>query len=485
MKNLTTTLLLLATLSTAAAKRIPTLTVDPTNTKQQVLFIGTDMERSQDNLSNARNKEQIAEWCFKDIDFNVCRISYDKHQEMREGENRCEEYYENCVEAMQLIRKANPKVEFWGTLKSDYYGYGNPPENNLPQWICDYEYIIDDKVNSGSERGVGSKEVKGKAVVHSLDTKKYAGFLADFLEHFHSKGLALKYLSTGKEWTQFLTAERTKEIIEYLIPELESRNVPLPYLVDASTWSTAQGANWVDSVTRLGFERYYYGFCTHNYNSNGEFNYQDMVNRANAITTPNIYGNTKYYSIASETGSATMGPNRGIDSATSMDTLLGGFRHKCEIFADGMHGELIFEIFSREIANESRSVYFSKYTEFVGQRLSHYYALQSHGNFFVDGMYYLGAERNNLHNDLHTMQFANEDQMYVAVINQSKKAVKGFTLTLNDESQNGAVRHHVMSEQVVKKEGDLDGEYFDHQLTNGTLIVDLPAMSISFFKIEL
>ncbi len=478
-------LALLSLHSVGAKPTMSTLVIDPSMRRQQVLFIGTDMERSQDHLSRAKNKEQIAEWCFKEIDFNVCRFSYDKHQQIVEGENRCEEYYANCVEAMRLIRKANPKVEFWGTLKSDYYGYGNPPENNLPQWICDYEYVISDKPNSGSERGVGSKEVKGRAVVHSLDTKKYAYFLVDFLEHFHSKGLTVKYLSTGKEWTQFLTAARTKEVIEYMLPELERRGVPTPRFVDASTWSTAQGAKWVDDVTRLGFESYYYGFCTHNYNSNGTSNYEDMVERANAITTPNMWGEPQYYSFASETGGATMGPNHGVDADSGMSSLLGAYRHKCEIFADGIHGELIFEIFSRELANESRAVYFSRKNGYVGTRLSNYYALQSHGNFFEDGMYYLGAERINLDDEISTMQFANDTQMYVAVINTGKHPIKNFRITLNDKSYNGEVRRHEMSEQRVKKEGDLDGEYFDLQLVEGELNTNLASRSVNFFKIEL
>ncbi|MFI3306680.1 MAG: hypothetical protein R3Y68_09250 [Rikenellaceae bacterium] len=478
------TLALLSLLEASAKPRTKSLIVDPTDRRQQVLFIGTDMERSQDHLSYATNKEEVAEWCFKDIDFNVCRFSYDKHQEMVEGESRCEEYYANCVEAMQLIRKANPKVEFWGTLKSDYYGYGNPPKNNLPQWICDYEYVVSDEKNSGSERGVGSKEVKGKAVVHSLDTKKYAYFLVDFLEHFHTKGLTIKYLSTGKEWTQFLTAKRTKEVIEQMLPELERRSVPTPRFVDASTWSTAQGAKWVDDVTRLGFESYYYGFCTHNYNSHGTANYQDMVERANAITTPNMWEEPQYYSFASETGGATMGPNHGVDAATSISSLLSSFSHKCEIFADGMHGELIFEIFSRELANESRAVYFSRKNGYVGTRLSNYYALQSHGNFFEDGMYYLGAERMGLNNHISTMQFANDDQLYIAVINKDKRAVNNFRISLNDTNYEGAVRRHEMSEQRVKVEGDLDGEYYDLTLANGELIVTLAANSINFFKIN-
>ncbi len=484
-KSIALVLSILSLAPTFAKQKVSTLVVDPANRKQQVLFIGADMERSQYNLSRAKNKEQIAEWCFKDIDFNVCRISYDKLQEMVEGENRCEEFYANCVEAMQLIRKANPKVEFWGTLKSDYYGYGNPPENNLPQWICDYEYVITDEENSGSERGVGSKEVKGKAVVHSLDTKKYAYFLADYLEHFHSKGLTLKYLSTGKEWTQFLTAARTKEVIEYMIPELERRGVPVPRFVDASTWSTAQGAKWVDSVRKLGFEKYYYGFCTHNYNSNGTHNYEDMVERANALTTPNMWGEPKYYSFASETGGGTMGPNSGVDADSSMSSLIGAYYQKCEIFADGMNGELIFEIFSREKAKESRAVYFSDRTGNVGTRLSNYYALQSHGNFFQDGMYYLGAERHHLDKDVHTMQFANDSQMYVAVVNMGDRAVKNFQLSIGDAAANGAVRLHVMSEQIVKVEGDLDGEYYDLELTAGVLNVSLPKKSVSFFKVEL
>ncbi len=484
-RRLFTTLIALASLTAATAQATSGLTVSPSDTKQQVLFIGADMERSQGNLSVAKNKKQIAEWCFKDIDFNVCRVSYDKKQEEVEGVDNREIFYSKCVDAMRLIRRANPNVRFWATLKSDYYGYGNPPDNNLPNWICDYEFVTRGANNDGNERGVGAVQVKGKAVVHSLDTKKYAKFLVDYLEHFDSKGLTIEFMSTGKEWTQFLTAARTKEVIEYMIPDLISRKIPIPKFIDASTWSAAQGARWVDMVTELGFEKYYYGFCTHNYNSKGTYNYENMVNKANAITTPNIYGENRYYSFASETSGATMGAHSGVDYESSMDIMLEAYRHKCEIFADGMHGELIFEIFSRNKSRESRAVYFSKKTGYMGQRLSHYYALKSHGNFFQDGMYYLGAQREGLSSNVHTMQFANDKQMYVAIINMDDVPIKKFRLSLGSEEYNGAVHYHEMAEKRVKKRGDIDGRYFDYMLQGGVIEVEIPAKSVNFFKIDL
>ncbi len=448
---------------------------DPDNVKQQVVFIGGDMERSQYNLSNATNKEEVAKWCFEDIDFNVCRISYDKKQEVTEGEKVLETWYANCVEAMELIRDVNPNVEFFGTLKSDYNGYNS--QNNLPDWICDYD--------PGTW----------------FDTDKYACFLVDFLEHFHSKGLTIKYLSTGKEWQAYITPARAKATIEAMIPDLNSRGVPIPLFCDASTWSVSQGNTWVQNVVSQGFEQYYWGFCTHNYNSgDGDtrtYNYQNMVNTANAITTPKDYvtqwdedPNAGYYSIASETGGASMGANSGIDANSDMRTnMLDAFREKCEIYADGMHGEMIFELWSRGYANESRMVYFTTANP-KATRLSNYYAIQSHGNFFQDGMYYLGSEHSNItvngqYTYLHTMQFANEEQAYVCVINLSDEQIDNLLIDLNDESLYGSVRRHMMDEQTVKVEGTLWGQYFDTALIEGELEIEIPAKSITFLKIDL
>ncbi len=438
------------------------LVVDPTDTKQEILFIGADMERSQHSLWKAANAQEMADWCFKDIAFPVLRVSYDKQQEMVEGEKNFA-FYDSCLKTMKLIENSNPNIKYWATLKSDYNGYDK--ENNYPDWISNYS-------------------------TKSLNIAKYAKFLVDYLEYFHQQGHTISYMSTSKEYTQVNNAERTKQVIEAMIPDLEARGVPVPLFNDASTWSVAQGADFVNDVVKNNFANYYWGFCTHNYQSgDGDRTYKyenftSAINKANNAQ-PKTNGE-KYYAIASETGAGTMGPNKGVDADSDMETLLGGYREKCEIFADGMHGELIFEIFSRGVSGESRAVYCNyNSADKLGKRLSHYYALKSHGNFCKPGMKYLGATQQNMRDDIYTMQFANDEYLYLCVINSSAYEIESFLIDLYDTAYNGDIEYHVMDKQTVKIDGDLDGNYYTGKLKNGTFDVEIPAMSISFYNIKL
>ncbi len=453
---------------------------DPDNVKQEILFVGGDMERCQSYLQSITNKEEVVRWLFEDIDFNMCRVSYDKQQEMTLDVKNHESFYANCVKSMQLIREVNPEVEFWATMKSDYAGYSG--QSNLPDWICDYDpttYFYCDL---------------------------YAGFLADYLEHFHEKGLTIKYLSTNKEWG-VITSERAKETIDYLIPILEERGIPIPLLCDVGAWSTSAGEAWVNNAVLNGFEDYYWGFCTHNYGSGSgdtqTFNYEKMVSAAAAITktkradlmTPWAEPiDTPYYCIASESGGsvmdggdpATYGNEIGIDYR---DNQLDAWRDKCEFYADGMNGELIFELWTRgsSYSHANRAVYING-SDPHGRRMCSYYSIQSHANFLQDGMHYLGAEHINITmNDIHfhTMQFANDEQLYVCVVNLEEETIENLLITLNDESLYGSVRRHVMDEQTITVDGISHGKYYDTALFEGELEIDIPATSITFLKIDL
>lgn len=68
------------------------------------------MERSSGALLSAADPEQVANWAFRDIKFNTCRVQFDKNQEMIEGASKFE-YYAKQVKAMKLVRQANPKIE--------------------------------------------------------------------------------------------------------------------------------------------------------------------------------------------------------------------------------------------------------------------------------------------------------------------------------------------------------------------------------------
>lgn len=82
------------------------------------------MERSAHFLNRATNSQEIANWYYKDIKFAYSRVSYDRQQELSEG-NPNMAFYDGAVAAMKLVQNARPSVKFWATLKSDYDGFRN------------------------------------------------------------------------------------------------------------------------------------------------------------------------------------------------------------------------------------------------------------------------------------------------------------------------------------------------------------------------
>jgi hypothetical protein len=85
--------------------------VAPNEPRQVVTVMGGDMERSSMALLDAAKPRQVAEWAFGDIRFNICRVHYDKHQELAEGEPDFA-FYDRQVAAMRLVREANPRIVF-------------------------------------------------------------------------------------------------------------------------------------------------------------------------------------------------------------------------------------------------------------------------------------------------------------------------------------------------------------------------------------
>ncbi|MFI3304817.1 MAG: DUF4971 domain-containing protein [Rikenellaceae bacterium] len=447
------------------------LIVDPANVKQQVLFIGTDMERSQNSMVKASNAQQVAQWCFGDIDFNYCRVSYDRAQEEVEGTPTFD-FYDNTLEAMSIIKGVNPNIKWWATLKSDYDGYGT--ESNLPDWITNGVVNVMVPTTSG----------------YYFYKDKYAKFLYDYLKYFADKGQRIDYMSTGKEWGTFIDIEVAQYVIEYLNEELPKVGIEPPKFSDPSAYGLSSAVTWVNTANTMGIGHLYWGFCSHNY-PHTSYNFENLVAAADnlAAVQTNSDGENNFWVIDSETGGGTMGAYSGVDADSEMtSTMLNAFMEKCEFFADGYNGELIFEIFSRNKTSESRAVYFSSNSEATTEavRLSNYYALKSHGNYFQDGMYYIMAIAENMKDDIYTMQFANEDQMYVAVVNLGETAIDNMLIDLNSKVYNGAVEQHVMDEQTVKVNGDIDGYMVEGKyLSSGQIEVTIPAVSVNFFKIDL
>lgn len=424
-----------------SSKRI---TVDYSLQKQRIEVIGGDMERSQYFLVYAKNPQQVADWCFKDIPFNVCRVSYDKKQELVEGQKNMG-FYDNAVKAMKMVRKAKPDIKFWATMKSDYNGYDK--KNNLPDWICDYNPTT------------------------RFDCDKYGIFLADYLEYMESQGVGISYLAVSKEWTQVISAERAMKTINKVIEECERRNIKQPLFVDPASWSISQGVKYIQDVASKGDMDLYYAFSTHNLKDSekNDFIYERFVAEATKYNKP---------SIADESPAGAGGKYYGVDP-TTLSGIIKAYKERADFYKDGISGEIFFELFSRGVEGETRRIYFEKYGE--AKRMRSYYVMKE----FSIGAYntrYIEPSHSGVSSSVYSMAFANEKKMFVVLINESSSPMENISIVCNlNDKEIKSVSHIYFDE-----EQPTSGTHVDNIKTSGNVIsVDMAKVSISFIMVNL
>ncbi len=416
--------------------------VIPSNIKQEILFIGGDMERSQDFMTSSSNPRQVAQLAFGDIDFDICRVAYDKKQELVEGVKTHEECYGETIKAMQYLREVNPDIEFWAVLLSDYNGYNS--QNNVPDWIYAwYGWYPATSYN------------------HYFECEKYGIFLTDYLETMEDGGVGIKYMATQKEWHNVISAANAAKIIPVIRSEIASRNVTrlaagkteirVPLFVDAATWSVSEGRSFVNAVKTAGSEQEYYGFSTHNLNSNEqlEYHYEYMVDVVNTITKDRIYhdparggldevykvdgcDNIGFYNFADETGGGGHGAVFGSEPDTFV-AMMTVYREKCALYFDGIQGELIFEIFSRNGSSENRAVSFAKGGEPYVWKC--YYVMKT----FVEGLkrteetgrkWYHSTTVSESIPNIYSMAFIDDHDLFICIVNDGESDIEGATIEL-------------------------------------------------------
>ncbi|WP_291592295.1 DUF4971 domain-containing protein [Bacteroides sp.] len=412
--------------------------------KQRILLVGGDMERSQFFLQKAANPEEVAQWCFQDIHFDVCRVSYDKKQELEEGQKNLS-FYEDAVKSMKLLQAVNSNIQFWATMKSDYNGYNN--ENNLPEWICDYKPTT------------------------RFDCAKYAVFLADYLEYMQNNGVPVKYLAIAKEWVGVINAERAKQIILRLNAECLARGITKPLYVDPASWGITQGVNFIKSAKENGSLDLYYGFSTHNLNNNesDQYLYEMFVEEARR--------NGKY-AFADETGIGSGGRTNGVEPET-LDAILDAYQEKAEFYKDGIQGEIFFEPFSRGVNSETRSIYFKKGEE--AKRMRSYYVMKVFANAIAGNtMWYVPIQAYGIKDDVYTMAFVNDEELFITIINKNENDLKDVSLLLDGASLEGKAEQILFDISLP-----IEGQSEKLTMANNSLTVNLPSKSIVFLSIKL
>ena len=174
--------------------------------------------------------------------------------------------YDGTVDAMRRMREVNPDIQFFATMVSDFNGFNQGNRNNLPTFIYDFAFV--DGENTGTR---------------SFNAQKYGVFLADYVEFMEDQGVPIDFLSTAKEWSQVVNANRAKATIESFLSELNSRGVAAPRIIDACTFSLSQGTNLVNNYNANNTTPLVHGFSTHNFRANDTRTWGEFTSAANNV----------------------------------------------------------------------------------------------------------------------------------------------------------------------------------------------------------
>ncbi len=379
--------------------------VNTSNYKQTIDMIGGDMERSSKAIQNAQNKDEIIQWSFGDINFNVCRVQYDKNQEMVEGTKNWA-FYDKQVATMQAIKSVNPNIKFFATMRSDYDGYGD--DNNLPDWIVNYNTKV-------------------------MQTDKYGIFLADYCEYMSKQGVPISILSTSKEWMWHVRPDKVPDILSKMYSELDARGIERPLISDQGFWSISQGITYLNYVNSLGTKDLYHSFCSHNYANESNDKWVEIIEMSQALGKP-------MYDDETSTGSGS--PTYGVER--DMYKQIGEYIKKANRYAAGLSGEIYFEIWSRGIDQETRSIYFP--ANGTGTRLRGYYMMKHFSNNILDSRYVTSTVAGM--SNVYTITFRKDDQVVLWVINKSETAVPRFFVGVDAFEIDGPVNVHYWTDDT-------------------------------------
>lgn len=372
------------------------ISIEANDLKQEIDMMGGDMERSSIAIQKAENKEEIINWGFGDIDFNTCRIQFDKNQELVEGTKNWD-FYKNQLATMKSIKEVNPDIRFFATMRTDYDGYGD--DNNMPDWIVDYS-------------------------TKDIDTTKYAIFLADYIEYMEDQGVAITYLSTTKEWYWYVRPRSADDIIRILNRECDKRGIKMPLISDQGFWSLSQGIKYMSEVSDLGTQDLYHSFCTHNYQNEDEDKWIESIAAANALGKP-------MYDDEMSTGAG--GPSYGEEPSVTKP--VGVYAERAIAYKAGLSGEIFFEIWSRGIDKETRSIYYPK--NGTGTRLRGYYIMKQFANNILNSNYVTSTPSDM--SKVYTMAFRKDDKLVLWVINDGDNTYENLPIKISGEKIKGDV----------------------------------------------
>jgi hypothetical protein len=409
--------------------------VNATNAEDSASLWSTSQQESSETRIFIDNKEFQKRLRYTDIDEVV--------------ENMV--FYNDAIKTMKAIKAAKPDVKFLATMRSDYNGYNSDNRNNLPEYIYNYSCVEANEAGS-CIRTLGNK---------SFNTDAFGIFLADYLELMHNNGVTISYLATAKEWS-VVTAQRSHDTYVKLVSECASRSIPLPEIIAPASWSLSQGVSYANEVASLGYQDEYHSFSSHNLNSQDQL-FSDFSNASAAI------GKKAWNDESSAGGgSRTSGVNPDISLA------LNAYIEKTEQYKGGLVGECFFEINSRGVNSETRTIYFRNNTE--AKRLRSYYIMKDFANGVL-GKSYVNSTVSSI-SGVHTMAFVLDGEFTLVVVNDNDSDINEVPITLNNFQIDGDIQVSTWTNTSLD-EGDID--VIIKENTN-SFNVNLKAKSINIYS---
>ncbi len=434
----------------------PLVTIN--NTKlQHIDVMGGDMERSSNFIQKAANTQEILNWFVKDIDYNFFRVRYDKNQEYTEGVKNWA-FYSEQVKTMKSIREINPNIKFLATMRSDYNGYGEDNHNNLPVFIYNYACTGED-ANGNCISSTGDL---------TFNSVKYGVFLADYIEFMYNQGVPIDYLATSKEWQTVVTVERSREAYVKMKTELTNRGIPIPKLIGPASWGINSGITFVNAVNTANYKDDYFAYSTHNLGETPEL-WGDFVNASKAGGK---------IAIDDESATTAGGKTSGVEP-TDLTEILHNYKDKAYMYNAGINGEIFFELWSRGVSTETRSVYFQ--TGQNGTRMRAYYIMKDFVNSSVNKHYCKSVT--NFAPNVTSLVFRDDSFLSVWLINESDNDYNNLSLQIPGTTMYGNVNQYFWKDPT-KKEAT---ENIISNPTSGSsgLNVNIGSKSINYFKIAI
>lgn len=246
---------------------IPVKAQKPFNTKQtqsqltvvvgseikQKLRFGVDAERLWYWKSGL--KDQLAQLAVGDLKSEFVRVAINCAYEREKGVKK-DSAYDQILEMMTAMKKANPQIKFFATprpLGEAYtsaeqlaiFGTSGCPWAPYPGWIMGFS-------GYGGIFGGGG-----------FNVDEAIQYLADYLNLMYSKGFLIDFMDLTQE-KEIITPSICKYIYDNLPSKLNT-NVKMPLLVVPSSWSCYHATEWLKTVNLTNGELDAFGIAaTHN-----------------------------------------------------------------------------------------------------------------------------------------------------------------------------------------------------------------------------